>query len=319
MLTDKYNRYFTYLRLSITDLCNFNCNYCLPNNLKTKKYLSIKEIYNLIACLSEIGIKKIRITGGEPTVRKDFLTIGKIISNFNINSLVFTTNGYKLNEMIKKIKKSGFTGINISLDTLNKNKFSSITGKNYFEKVYNGIIDALNTELKIKVNIVLSNLFSFKDFQNFYTLLKYKNLTIRFIDQMDIKNNFHIEKRIIKSDYLIKFLKQDGWKLNVLKKNTDGPASNFENEKFVGKIGMINPYSKDFCSSCNRIRISSTGEMFLCLFGHNSYFIRNFLDSSKKKEEFKEYLIDKVKLKSHSHSLINKNYGIINSFSSIGG
>lgn len=319
ILTDKHNRNFSYLRLSITDLCNFNCKYCFPENLKIKKYLSIKEIYNLISCLSELGIEKIRITGGEPTVRKDFVTIGKVISNFKIKSLVFTTNAYRLNDIAEKAKNAGFDGVNISLDTLNESKFFVITGKNYFAKVYNGIIKAINIGLKVKINVVLSNFFSFKDFRNFYTLLKYKNLTIRFIDQMDIKNNFDIKKRIIKSEYLIKFLKDDGWNLEINKTSIDGPSKTFKNINFMGKIGIINPYSKDFCITCNRLRVSSTGEMFLCLFGQNSYSIRNYLDSSKKILKLKELIIEKTKLKSHSHSLIDKKYGKINSFSSIGG
>ena len=151
MLKDIYNRYFSYLRLSITDLCNFKCKYCLPENvnLKKKHYLSVKEIYNLVSAFVDLGINKIRLTGGEPTVRKDFFEIGKIIAKFSkIRSLVFTTNGYKLNRIVNTLCSIGFTGINVSLDTLSKKKFYIITKRDYFNNVFEGVLLALELILK---------------------------------------------------------------------------------------------------------------------------------------------------------------------------
>ena len=132
-----------------------------------------------------MGVNKIRITGGEPTLRKDFIDIAKVAASFNsIKSLVFTTNGYKLLELKNHIKSVGFTGVNISLDTLDKEKFSIITNRDYFNKVFEGILYILKLNLDVKINVVLSNLFSFEDFENFYSLIKYKNINIRFINQM---------------------------------------------------------------------------------------------------------------------------------------
>jgi len=322
MLTDKYNRCFSYLRLSITDLCNFSCKYCLPTNmkLKTKSYLSLKEIGNLIFALSELGIQKVRITGGEPTVRKDFILIGKTISCISgIKSLVFTTNGYKLNEIAESAFDAGFNGVNISLDTLDSSKFAVITGKDYFLKVFNGIFLALNIGLNVKINVVLSKFFTFDDFSDFYFLLKYKNLTIRFIDQMETNFINKIGNKFITSNYLLRFLKKNGWKCRNIKEHFDGPASVFIHEHFLGKIGIINPYSTDFCLNCNRIRVSALGDLFLCLFGGKSYSIRHYLNSSKDKLNLQNFLISKMKDKSYSHSLFDKNFGLIDSFSSIGG
>lgn len=321
MLIDKYNRHFTYLRLSITDLCNFNCKYCLPNNIKfkAKNYLSIKEIYNLISAFSDFGIQKVRITGGEPTVRKDFIEIGKTIASFkNIKSLVFTTNGYKLPQIVKSVHSAGFNGINVSLDTLNKNKFSVITGKNYFSTVLNGIFLALNTGLNVKINVVLSKFFSLDDFENFYTLLKYKKINIRFIEQMETnlinKNN----NTFLEAKFLRKFLEKNKWLL-VKKKSLDGPADTFIHKNYLGKIGIINPYSSSFCASCNRLRISSVGDLFLCLFGGKAYSIRSFLNTINGKNDLKEFIFNKLKHKSYSHDLFNKQFGLMNNFSSIGG
>lgn len=321
MLKDYYNRSFHYLRLSITDLCNFSCKYCVPDSysFKKKKYLSIEEIYNLVFFLSDLGIQKIRVTGGEPTTRNDFIHIGKIIKSFsNIKSLVFTTNGYKLEEIAEDAFNIGFNGVNVSLDTLNKKKFNIITGKNYFEKIYSGILKSISVGLNVKINVVLSNFFSFDDFEDFYFLLRYKNVTIRFIDQMSTNFNFNLEKKLIKSLSIHKFLIENFWEKEE-KKFLDGPAFIFRNKNFLGKIGLISPYSDKFCEGCNRLRISASGELFLCLFGNSKYYIRNYLDSYKKKDDFKNYLIESLKFKTKSHSLFDKKFGMLNHFSSIGG
>lgn len=321
-LIDNYNRVFSYLRLSITDLCNFNCKYCIPdlNKLDNKKYLSKNEIYNLISAFSDLGVSKIRLTGGEPTVRKDFLDLGATISNFkSITSLVFTTNGYKLNKIASKLKSVGFTGVNISLDSLSKNKFYVITNKNYFDSVISGIFSCLDNDINVKINIVLSNFFSFFDFENFYSLIRYKNLTIRFIDQMETLNVKRIDNFYFSSFYLISYLNRNGWVKEKLEDKTSGPAVIYSNPNFLGKIGFISPYSNHFCISCNRLRVSSTGDLFLCLFGGESYSLRCFLESSKKKNDLINFLLDKIKIKKESHFLHEKKFGILKTFSNIGG
>ena len=287
MLKDNYNRYFSYLRLSITDLCNFRCKYCLPSdlNLKSKAYLSVDEIYNLILVFSELGVKKVRLTGGEPTVRKDFILIGKKISSISaIKSLVFTTNGYRLFDIAQDVYNAGFDSVNISLDTLDKSKFFVITGRDYFLKAFKGIFFALNVGLNVKLNVVLSNLFSLEDFENFYFLLKYKNLTIRFIDQMET-NLIGKSKVNLTSSFLLEFLLKNGWFYEDKEFLYSGPAVVIKHEFFLGKIGFINPYSSDFCEDCNRLRVSSIGDLFLCLFGGKAYSIRYFLDTLYKKEK----------------------------------
>jgi len=321
-LIDNYNRVFSYLRLSITDLCNFNCKYCVPdiNKIDTKKYLSRSEIYNLISAFSDLGISKIRLTGGEPTVRKDFLDIGMTISNFkSIKSLVFTTNGYKLNKIASKLKSAGFTGVNISLDSLNKNKFYVITNKNYFDSVISGIFSCLDNDIDVKLNIVLSNFFSFFDFENFYSLIRYKKLTIRFIDQMETSSVKRVDNFYFSSFYLTSYLNRNGWSKDILEDKTSGPAMIYSNPNFLGKIGFISPYSNHFCVSCNRLRVSSIGDLFLCLFGGESYSLRAFLNSSNKKKDLIIFLLNKIKIKKESHFLHEKKFGILKTFSKIGG
>lgn len=321
MLTDLYNRYFSYIRLSITESCNFNCKYCLPyKNEKINKnnQLSQYEIYNLMVALSELGVNKIRITGGEPTIRKDFLNICKIITSFNnIKSLVLTTNGYRLVNLLDDLYKIGINGINISLDSLNNLKFYKITNKNYFKKVYFGVLKALELNIETKVNIVLSDFFSLSDFESFYSLLKYKNISIRFINQMET-NTIKKTQKMLNINYLINFLKKNNWMVEK-KFKTDGPAIVLKNNNYIGKIGIINPYQKTFCNDCNRLRISSNGNFFLCLFGENGYPIKKYLNSALKKKELKDILVKNLKFKLSSHFLENNEFGSLKTFSSIGG
>lgn len=322
ILKDNYNRIFSYLRLSITDMCNFNCKYCLPNIKKfdKKEHLSLNEINNLVSAFVDLGIIKIRLTGGEPTIRKDFFEIGSLISSFkSIKSLVFTTNGYKLDKIAYDIYKTGFTGVNVSLDSLDKKKFYFITNKNYFDNVLKGIFLLLDYGLEVKINIVLSDFFTFSDFENFYSLLKYKKLQIRFIDQMETIDIKKEVRESLNSIYISSFLEHNGW--NEISKYSflSGPSSIFIHNDFLGSIGVINPYSNSFCKECNRLRISSSGELFLCLFGGTSFSLRNFLDSSNKKNDLIKFLLDKIKLKAKSHFLHDRNFGSLKTFSSIGG
>lgn len=319
-LIDNYNRVFSYLRLSVIDSCNFNCVYCLPEKNRLKdNILSLNEISNLVSVFVYLGVNKIRLTGGEPTLRKDFLDIGSNISSYkSIRSLVFTTNGYRLNKIAKQLKSSGFSGVNISLDSLDFNKFSIITNRNYYNKVIDGIFESLSYGLNVKLNVVLSNFFTFFDFENFYSLLKYKNLTVRFIDQMEtgsIKKSY----TYLSSFYISSFLERNGWIKSFPCDASSGPAVLFENVNFLGKIGFINPYSKSFCVSCNRLRVSSNGDLFLCLFGGIAYPLKCFLDNENKKYDLLYYILDKIKFKHSSHFLHDDKFGLLKSFSSIGG
>lgn len=322
VIQDEYSRLFNYLRLSITDLCNFNCKYCLPDNVKfnRKSYLSLSEIYNLVSAFSDLGVTKIRLTGGEPTIRNDFLEIGRIISSIsNIKSLVFTTNGYRLYKIVKFLKESGFNGVNISLDTLNKDKFFLITGRNYFNEVLEGIYCSVESGLSTKINVVLSKFFTLEDFEDFYSFLKYKNITIRFIEQMETNMNVKFNCSDVSSVFILKFLNKNNWIKQNKIDNSDGPASVYVNQEYLGKIGLINPYSNAFCFSCNRLRVSSIGNLHLCLFGSRSYPLRQFLSSENYKSDLKQFVLDKIKLKDGSHFLSYGRFGVNKDFSSIGG
>ena len=252
MLQDRYQRKFSYLRLSITDVCNFRCQYCLPNGYhKNKKnFLTINEIKNLTNAFVELGIQKIRITGGEPTTRKNFLQIGKMISSFNeIKTLAFTTNGYKLNKIAKECKNVGFNGVNVSIDSLDNKKFYTITGHNKLNKILNGIHKSISVNLKTKINVVLIKNFNNEDLLSYIKLAKILPISIRFIELMETNaTTKYFKKHHINPNYIKEYLLKNNWRKN-LHKITNGPAIEYSNKEYKGQIGIISPYSKNFCSN----------------------------------------------------------------------
>ena len=217
-LKDSFGRTFPYIRLSITDVCNFKCGYCLPNGYQVdksdnRKFLQLEEIKRLAKVFSKLGVSKIRLTGGEPTVRKDFFEIIKILKNdAGIKRVVITTNGYHLNEKAKMLVDSGINGINISIDSLERNIFKNVTGHDRLPEILQGIkiLQQLNFE-NIKINAVLLNGInaSEKDFDLWGEFIKKNKVDLRYIelmqtgDNLDYFNKYHISSKIFK-DYLDK-------------------------------------------------------------------------------------------------------------------
>ncbi|QQG46973.1 MAG: radical SAM protein [Candidatus Azosocius agrarius] len=322
LLQDSYGRTFPYLRLSITDVCNFKCKYCLPYGyfITKKNFLTKKEIINLVAIFSELGVEKIRITGGEPTIRKDFLSIARGIKLFSsIKSLVFTTNGYKLEKIVNECNEIGFSGINISVDSLNEYKFKYITGSNFFIVIFNGIIKSISFKLKIKINVVLMKPFTLNDLEFYLEFIRITPVSVRFIELMETVSSDYFNKYYIRSIYIKNYLLNCGWFFfdNLF---VDGPAIILKNINYRGDIGLIAPYLKNFCISCNRLRISSSGNLHLCLFGNINYVysLKFFLKKNNKKK-----LINFIKSilisKNLSHKLYEGNSSFVKHLSDIGG
>ncbi len=323
-LTDNYGRQFPYLRLSLTDVCNFSCDYCLPDGYhceSKKQFLSLDEISNIASAFSELGTHKIRLTGGEPTLRKDFIQCLKIISSTpGIKQVAMTTNGYKLAQNIQTWVDSGLTHLNVSVDTLDAKLFKSLTGHNRLKAILQGIDKALTLPLKrVKLNAVLLKDVNSQQFDDYADMLKDRKLSIRFIelmqtgDNLDYFNKYHVSAQILKN-----YLFANGW-TEKLKENASGPAIEFVHPDYQGSFGVIAPYSKDFCDSCNRLRMSSTGEFHLCLFGEKGYSVRNLLEHSEDKEQLKLKLRQILTLKRKQHFLHDNDTGVTPNLSSIGG
>lgn len=300
MLEDKFGRRFHYLRLSITDVCNFSCEYCLPDGYQCdsdRNFLSVSEIRRITSAFAQLGTSKIRITGGEPSLRKDLPEIITLCASTpGIEHVAITTNGYRLEEQVTSWAHAGLNSINVSIDSLDPRLFKSITGADKLETILAGIDKAIALGLKVKVNGVLMRQYNANDIQSFLDWIKSKPITFRLIELMQTGDNAtffgqqHVAGEPIKQTLL-----NQGWKL-MPRAHHAGPAQEFSHEDYAGQIGLIMPYSKDFCATCNRLRISATGKLHLCLFADNGLDIRPYLHSSKEyalEEQLEKLLGDK--------------------------
>jgi len=326
-MSDSFGRSFPYIRLSITDVCNFKCGYCLPNGyfkVENKPgFLNLDEISNLVAAFTKLGVSKIRITGGEPTVRKDFFEVLRNIkSEHKINNLVITTNGYKLNEIAEELIATGINGINISIDSLDRNKFKEITGKDRLPQILEGINILQNKGFKnIKVNaVLLKNVNdSLEEFQNWERFINNNEIDFRYIELMQTGDNLeYFKKYHISASNFRKYIETTDWK-EISQIRDAGPSINYVHSKLKGKFGIIAPYSKDFCSTCNRLRITAKGELRLCLFGNTGTNLRPYLQNQNQKDELVELILKQLRFKKESHYLETGNTGITPHLASIGG
>jgi cyclic pyranopterin phosphate synthase len=321
-LQDTLGRQFSYLRLSITELCNFRCGYCLPEGYQcqNKNYLNLNEIKNLLMAFATLGIKKIRLTGGEPTLRKDFLAIAKIaMATPGIEKTTFTTNGYKLREQANNYFSAGFKEMTVSIDSLDPETFQKITGHNRLPDILKGIEHAHQLGIKQKINVVLLKDLNDHEFLDFVAWIKNKPYTVRFIELMRTNTHeaYHQQHHISAQDFE-KQLQDAQWQLTP-RSITDGPAKTYAHPDYQGKIGFIAPYSKDFCQSCNRLRISSTGDLHLCLFSELGYCLRSLLQKESQQDALKENILTLLSHKLPSHLLAENNSGALATFSTIGG
>ena len=327
-LQDTFGRKFPYIRLSITDVCNFKCTYCLPQGYKKnpgdiRSFMSAEEISRLVNGLFELGVRKIRLTGGEPTVRKDFFDILKNMKqNSNIPKVTMTTNGYQLNKIAKQLHDVGLDGINISIDSLNRETFKNLTGHDRLPEILEGIQTLQKLDFKnIKVNAVLLKGVndSEKDFEAFANFIENNKIDFRFIELMETGDNSdffkknHVPAKIFKD-----YLEKNNWVYQTHGKDA-GPSINYINPEFKGKFGLIAPYSKDFCKTCNRLRVTARGDLRLCLFGNTGTSIRHLLQSDNQREELVDLIISQLRLKKESHHLELGETGITPNLSSTGG
>ena len=327
-LQDTFGRKFPYIRLSITDVCNFKCTYCLPEGYKknpgdTRSFMSAEEISRLTKALSELGVCKIRLTGGEPTVRKDFFDILKDMKqNSNIPKVTMTTNGYRLNKIAKQLHETGLDGINISIDTLNRETFKKLTGHDRLNEILEGIdiLQKLGFN-NIKVNAVLLKGINdtHEEFEKFGNFIKNNKIDFRFIELMQTGDNLdYFKKNHVSSKIFKDYLEKNKWISQTFGKDA-GPSLNFIHPEFEGKFGLIAPYSKGFCQTCNRLRITSRGDLRLCLFGNTGVSIRHLLQDDAQKDELVDLIIKQLHLKKESHYLELGETGITPNLSSTGG
>ena len=323
MLKDSFGRRFPYLRLSVTEVCNFRCTYCLPNGYqKTERdFLTLHEIRRLAAVFAEIGTYKIRLTGGEPTVRRDLIDIAHAVSSINgIRTVALTTNGYNLKENAKAYFNAGINALNVSVDSLDPVRFHAITGQDKLSHVLDGIESAKAAGFtKIKVNNVLLKEVTDQMLPDFLAWIKHEALSIRFIELMQTgENSEFFAKHHISASVIIGQLLGHGF-VTVIRQPDAGPAQEFTHPGYAGTIGIIAPYSKDFCKNCNRLRVTSRGKLMLCLFGEGGYDLRPLLQHDDQREELIDAIATALHFKHESHYLQQGITGSTPHLASLGG
>ena len=265
-MKDRFNREINYLRISVTDLCNLRCTYCMPEKGVCKKehseIISIERIEEIVKAAQKAGISKVRLTGGEPLVRKGIIEICEKISNiFGIKELCLTTNGVLLKGMAQKLYDAGVNRLNISLDTLNKNKYKSITRGGDINQVLEGLKAAKEVGFKnTKINVVLIHGFNDDEIENFIEFARKEQLYVRFIELMPIGEGKRMGSEAFLSNHeVLKHLH------NTIEVNDDGVSKQFKFKDQDGGIGLISPISDSFCKNCSRLRLTSDGKLRPCL------------------------------------------------------
>jgi cyclic pyranopterin phosphate synthase len=323
MLQDHFARKFQYIRLSVTERCNFKCQYCLPNGYKktcADSSLSLNEINNLVAGLVQMGVWKIRLTGGEPTTRQDLTEIIKLIHAYpQIKQLALTTNGYKLADKIEEYYAAGLTHLNISIDSLKREQFKAITQVDKLDYLLKSIELARSIGMsQIKINAVLLP-HTIGELNLFLEYIRDQAITVRFIELMQTSDNgAYFKANYVSAEILRNELLKSGWKERARDPGA-GPAVEFDHPDYAGRIGIIAPYSKDFCASCNRLRFTHTGALRLCLFGDGNYPLRHLLQSSEQQAELQEAVLEALSAKPKAHLLSSFKFGNIQNLSNVGG
>jgi len=312
-LHDGFGRRFSYLRLSVTDVCNFRCGYCLPNGYQRnpRGFLGLDEIRRLVTAFAELGTWKIRLTGGEPTVRKDFTDIVRTVRAVpGVKRIAMTTNAYRLAGDAAVLKAAGVDAINISLDGLDAGHFERITGDLRFDRVMAGIDAALDQGFDaVKINTVLLKGLNDDQLPAFFDFVRNRPLSVRFIELMRTGDNGeYFDRRHVGGALVRDKLEQAGWSPQQ-RGAAAGPAIEYAHPDYAGRIGIIAPYAPGFCDTCNRLRVTARGGLRLCLFGNGTGNLRPLLQHDAQKAELKAMVLTALFGKRVSHSLHDGDYG----------
>tara|TARA_B110000196_G_C21112448_1_gene648568 strand:- start:6 stop:998 length:993 start_codon:yes stop_codon:yes gene_type:complete len=310
-LLDQFSRPINYLRISVTDRCDLRCVYCMKekmNFLPKNEILTFEEIERLCDNFIEMGVNKIRLTGGEPLVRKDIIKLIKNLNlkkkNTNLNEITLTTNGTLLEKYAKKLKENGIDRINVSLDTINPKKYNEITRFGNLEKVISGIKEAIKNNIKIKINTVAIKNFNEDELEDLIIWTDKNKIDITFIEVMPM--NETDTSRHLQFSPLDKIYKKLDKKFNFekLDKSTGGPAVYYSASSISNKIGFITPITNNFCASCNRVRITSTGKLYMCLGQNDHIDFREILRNDYSNDFIKEKILHAMKIKPKKHDFL---------------
>jgi cyclic pyranopterin phosphate synthase len=310
-LIDNFGRKINYIRLSITEHCNYRCFYCRDENHKVgsvkEDILSYEEIHRIVQIFASLGVSKIRLTGGEPLLRRGIVKIASLINSVDgITDIPLSTNAHLLEKFAEKLYKNSVKRVNVSLDSLNAKNFLDITRDGDLIKVLKGIKKAQSVGMSVKINVVIMQGRNTNEIENMLDFARDNNIEMRFIETMPIGiSGVEALKSIYsKEQILIRAKKYLGALQEVKGQKTAGPAKIYENisEKGITKFGIISAVSENFCENCNRLRITAKGDLILCLGQENKVELMKLMRDGKSDKEIKAIVINTLKLKPKRHN-----------------
>ena len=327
MLIDNHNRRINYLRLAVTDRCNLRCNYCMPaegiNFAKNDKLLSIDELKTLSNILIDQGIDKIRITGGEPFVRKDLMELLRYLRTLEgLKDISVTTNATLIGPHIDELKSLDIKNINVSLDAINRETFERITRRNQYDTVHNNLIRLISEGFNVRINFIALDGQNTQDILPVLELAKHYPVSVRFLEEMPFNGGSKSFQKIT-WDYkhILEHIKKehpDYYKLESPKTST---SINYKIAGFKGTFGVIPSFSRTFCGSCNRLRVSATGDVITCLYAKASANLRDIMRGEDSENRVKEQVLKAVGSRAKTGFEAQEKYKDVfsNSMTSIGG
>ena len=309
-IVDPFNRKITYLRVSVTDHCNYRCHYCRDEDHQThtkkSQVLTFEEIARIVRLFAELGVTKVRLTGGEPLLRKDILDLTRMLGEIpGLSDIPLSTNAHLLPAMALKLKNHGINRANISIDSLIPERFKEITRDGDLETVINGIDAAISVGMKpIKLNMVVMKGTNDDEIESMIEFAINRGLDLRFIETMPIglAGIEAVDRHLSEKDILDRVYSAYGDRLiSQNSKQTDGPAKTLKIEGTNTSIGTISAVSNNFCSSCNRVRLTAKGELILCLGQKDSVSLRDAIRSGMKDQEVKQLILNAITKKPEKH------------------
>lgn len=305
-LIDPFGRTIEYLRISVTDRCDLRCSYCMSEDIEflpRQDILSFEEIIRLAKSFAHLGVKKIRLTGGEPLMRKKLPElVASIKAIEGIEEVVMTTNGTLLTRYAQPLFEAGLTRLNISLDTLKAERFQKLTRRDRLQEVLDGINEARKYAFEsIKLNAVIMRGMNDDEIISLTDFALDNDLDISFIEEMPLGEVGYDRSVTFLSSADIKSKIEEKYSLQPSGYKTGGPAVYSSIDNFKSRIGFISPHTNNFCSDCNRVRITAVGRLLLCLGNENSQDLRTIIRDGCSDEELKNHLISALQLKPEKH------------------
>jgi len=298
-LTDKFGRQINYLRLAVTDRCNLRCLYCMPHEgldwVPRKSLLTFEEIETLLRLFHELGITKIRFTGGEPFLRKDFMQLVRKISSHGwFSQISITTNGTLTAPYVSELKDLGIHSVNLSLDTFNRQRFEEMTRRHDFDVVKNTFDLLLTHNIKTRINAVIMEGKNEEDILELAMLTRDLPVDVRFIEEMPFNGQAHSHAIKWTAPAMIDYLRNHFGNITKEEDEPNATSRNYRIHGHLGRIGMIAAWSRSFCGSCNRVRITPDGTMKTCLYDQGQFSLRDLLRNGNDEGEIKKLIVDSV-------------------------